>query len=232
MSNRTLSLSPERPIARVELRDMVTAALRELIVVGELKPGERLVETELAEQFGTSRGPVRDAFAELELGGLLTSGNPRGTYVRRFSTVDVDEVYTLRQSLEGLAAQRATDRLSFDAVDALRQHQDDLTKAVTRGDAVSASRADMAFHRIIVEHADHERLLDAWERVADQTRLLMHELSTVYRVAESGALDHTQIIDAFADRDPRRAQAAVFDHLDGARVSMMRSFGTSHAPSA
>lgn len=230
MSNRALSTTAGSPLARVELRDMVTSALRELILTGELEPGERLVETELAERFGTSRGPVRDAFAELELGGLLRSGNPRGTYVRLFSTVDVDEMYTLRQSLEGLAAQRATDRLSHDALDDLRQHQTDLTDAVQRGDPISASRADMAFHRIIVEHADHERLLDAWERVADQTRLLMHELSTVHRVEESGALDHSRIIEAFADRDPDRAQRAILDHLDGARVSMMQSFGASSEP--
>lgn len=227
MSNRALSTTAGSPLERVELRDMVTSALRELILTGELEPGERLVETELAERFGTSRGPVRDAFAELELGGLLRSGNPRGTYVRLFSTVDVDEMYTLRQSLEGLAAQRATDRLSHDALDDLRNHQSDLTAAVQRGDAISASRADMAFHRTIVEHADHERLLDAWERVADQTRLLMHELSTVHRVEESGALDHSRIIEAFAVRNPDRAQRAILDHLDGARVSMMQSFGAT-----
>lgn len=210
---------------------MVTAALRELIFTGELKPGERLVETELADRFGTSRGPVRDAFAELEQGGLLRSGNPRGTYVRQINTIDVDELYTLRQALEGLAAQRATDRLSVGALDNLRQHQAELSSAVTRGDPISASRADMAFHRTIVEHADHERLLDAWERVADQTRLLMQELSTVHRVEESGALDHTQIIDAFANRNPGDAQSAILDHLADARISMMQSFSGSQMPS-
>lgn len=211
-------------VPRVELRDVVTATLRELIFTGEFQPGERLVETELAERFGTSRGPVRDAFAELEQVGLLQSGSPRGTYVRTITTVDVDELYTLRQSLEGLAARRATDRLSPAAVEQLRSHQSDLDEAVARADAISASRADMAFHRTLVEHADHERLLDAWERVADQTRLLMRELSTVHRVDESGALDHSTIIDAFHDRDATRAHRAITDHLEIARESMMLSF--------
>ncbi len=225
MSNGASSVPLGEPIARVELRDMVTAALRELIFTGEFKPGERLVETELAERFGTSRGPVRDAFADLEQVGLLSSGQPRGTYVRRIDTIDVDELYTLRQALEGLAAQRATDRLSGQAVERLRQHQADLSDAVAQGNPIAASRSDMAFHRTIVEHADHQRLLDAWERLADQTRLLMHELSTVHRVEESGALDHSRIIEAFAARNPVDAQHAVLDHLAGARVSMMHSFG-------
>lgn len=211
-------------VPRVELRDVVTATLRELIFTGEFQPGERLVETELAERFGTSRGPVRDAFAELEQVGLLQSGSPRGTYVRTITTIDVDELYTLRQSLEGLAARRATDRLSPNAVEQLRSHQSELQDAVRRADPISASRADMAFHRTIVEHADHERLLDAWERVADQTRLLMRELSTVHRVEESGALDHSTIIDAFHDRDATRAQAAITDHMEVARASMILSF--------
>lgn len=209
---------------RVELRDLVTSALRELIFTGHFQPGERLVETELAERFGTSRGPVRDAFAELEQVGLLESGAPRGTYVRRITTVDIDELYTLRQSLEGLAARRATDRLSATAVNELREHQAELDDAVRRSDPISASRADMAFHRTIVEHADHARLLDAWERLADQTRLLMQELSTVHRVGESGALDHTAIIEAFSDRDDERANNAIIDHLEGARLSMLLSF--------
>lgn len=218
-------------VPRLELRDSVTAALRELIFTGAFATGERLVETELAERFGTSRGPVRDAFAELEQVGLLTSGRGKGTYVRELTTVDVDELYTLRQSLETLAVRRAVERLGERAVDQLAHHVSDMETAFATGDSVAAASADMAFHRTILEGADHGRLLVAWERLADQTRLLMQTLSQILPEQRLAGVDHAPIVAAFETGEPAVAERAIAEHLDQARSIVMRSIADRDAVS-
>ncbi|MFT7476067.1 MAG: GntR family transcriptional regulator of gluconate operon [Verrucomicrobiales bacterium] len=223
---------PDAPVVvRLELRDAVTTMLREMIFRGEFQTGERLVETDLAARFGTSRGPVRDAFAELEQVGLLVSGRGKGTYVRELNTVDVDELYTLRQSLELLAIKRATERLGKDDLDNLRAHAEAIDEALVRQDAVGAGDADMAFHRTILKLADHGRLLAAWERLADQTRLLMQALTQVSPEYRSHALDHSSIVDALASGDPLRAEDALRTHLGQARASIIRAFAALEAGS-
>ncbi len=230
-----MAIDTSRPaivaVPRLELRDSVTAALRELIFTGAFATGERLVETELAERFGTSRGPVRDAFAELEQVGLLTSGRGKGTYVRELTTVDVDELYTLRQSLETLAVRRAVERLGETVVDELNSHVTAMEEAFAADDPVAAASADMAFHRTILEGADHSRLLVAWERLADQTRLLMQALSQILPEQRLGGLDHGPIVRAFETGNSAAAEAAIGDHLDQARSIVMQSFAARDAAS-
>jgi GntR family transcriptional regulator of gluconate operon len=218
-------------VVRLELRDAVTERLREMIFRGEFHTGERLVETDLATRFGTSRGPVRDAFAELEQVGLLVSGRGKGTFVRELSTVDVDELYTLRQSLEVLAVRRAAERLGPDDLDDLRVHVAAIDDALVRQDAVAAGDADMAFHRTILMLADHGRLLAAWEHLADQTRLLMQALTQVSAEYRSDGLDHNSIIEALASGDPVAAENSLRTHLTQARSSIIRAFAATEAES-
>lgn len=226
------SLSTPLPVQRFELRDSVTSAIRELIFTGALATGERLVETELAERFGTSRGPVRDAFAELEQVGLLVSGRGKGTYVRELTTIDVDELYTLRQSLETLAIRRAVERLSSDDIDGLASHVEAIDAALAANDPVAAASADMSFHRAILEGADHSRLLESWERLADQTRLLMQALSKVRSQHRLRSMDHTTIVDAFRSGDTALAERAIQEHLEQARSTVMQDFATRDAASS
>ncbi len=213
-------------VQRIELGDAVTNALRDLIFDGTFSPGERLVETELAERFGTSRGPVRDALAELEQSGLVQSINRRGSFVATMTPVDIDELYTLRGSLEALAVERAIDRVGPEEVRRLDGLLAELAAALDSGDRRAVAAADMAFHRSIVELADHRRLLAAWEGLADQTRLVMLELSAVSPETQADVGGHREMLDALAGDEPQLAAAAVRRHLEAARRVMVRRVAT------
>lgn len=222
------STNPGR-IARIDLGEAVTTALRELILAGTFAQGERLVETELAERFGTSRGPVRDALAELENAGLVVSGERRGTYVRVLTTEDVDELYTLRHALETLAARRAAERVDAATLGVLERSLDDMHQALAEGDPVEAARADMTFHRTIIETADHSRLLFAWERLGDQTRMLIQGLTGLPPISRDAVLSHDEILDAMRAGDPAAAQRTIGEHLDRARRTVIEQVAAAHA---
>lgn len=203
-----------------DLAEAVTAAVRELVLSGAVAPGERLVETDLSAQFGTSRGPVRDAFRALEEAGLLTSIPRRGTFVAELTDADIDEIYTLRSALEQLAIERVTVTASADDLADLRSALQDLDTAQTAGDRRASAEADMRFHRLIVERAGHGRVTDAWEHLADQTLLLMAQLASIAPEIQAAAGDHRSIVDAIDSGDAHAARQVLAGHLAAASAAM------------
>jgi GntR family transcriptional regulator of gluconate operon len=204
----------------------VAGALKQAIFRGELTAGTRLVETELAERFGTSRGPVRDALVELERCGLVESRPRRGTVVRTIAAQDVEEIYSLRAVLETLAVRRLLRLADGSAAEALTAAMEALDAAHASGDRVAVGEADMAYHRTIVALSGHSRLLDSWDLLADQTMLLMTELSSIAPVIQAPAGDHRAIADAIASGDEVAAVAALERHLAMAAATMGANRGT------
>src|SRR3954469_14550899 len=98
------------------LSDRLVDPLKRVIIAGELRPGDRVLETDLAEQLGVSRGPVREAFRELEQEGLLISYPHRGTFVATLPEDEIEEVYALRAHLEGYAARRVVNERQAEAL--------------------------------------------------------------------------------------------------------------------
>ncbi len=229
MAEQNAESTNRERIARLDLGEAVTTALRELIFDGTFEQGARLVETELAERFGTSRGPVRDALTDLENAGLVVSGERRGTYVRILTTEDVDELYTLRHALETLAGRRAAQRADPATLAVLEQALADMHQALANGDPVEASRADMTFHRTIVETADHSRLLFAWERLGDQTRLLIQGLTDLPPISRDAVLSHDDILDAMRAGESTAAEHAIGEHLDRARRTVIAQVAASQS---
>lgn len=211
----------------VDLAHAMTTAIRELIMTGVVAPGERLVETELSERFGTSRGPVRDAFKELEQSGLVVSIPRRGTFVATLTADDIDEIYTLRLALERLAITQTAVVATADDIATMRAAIERLTEAQRTGDRRGGAEADIAIHRLIVRTAGHERLTDAWERLADQTLLLMAELMDLLLDVQHAAGDHDTLVNAIAAHDVTAAEAALTDHLLAARQAMIENAPTT-----
>ncbi len=205
----------------VDLGHAVTAAIRELIMTGAVAPGDRLVETELSERFGTSRGPVRDAFKELEQSGLVVSVPRRGTFVATLTAADIHEIYTLRLALEKLAIGTTATIATDHDIAAMRAAVERLTEAQRTSDRRAGAEADIAIHRLIVRTAGHERLTEAWERLADQTLLLMAELMDLLLDVQHAAGDHDALVNAIADHDVAGAEAALTDHLLAASQAMI-----------
>ena len=150
----TKSLRRERRVLRDEIRDQ----LIEQILNGRLAPGERIVEMRIAQQFGVSQAPVREALRDLDLLGFVVSSPFRGAIVRQLSVEELVQLYPIRAVLEGLAARHAATRIDAITVKKLERLLATMRTAADRGDHRRAVEADFAFHLTIVE-ASGNRLL-------------------------------------------------------------------------
>nr|WP_254896839.1 GntR family transcriptional regulator [Amycolatopsis sp. Hca4] len=129
-------MNERQPLAAT--RQRVREELRERILTGRLRPGDRLVERELAEDLGVSRVPVREAIRSLEAEGFLVVQSPRRVVVRQLARVDVEELFDVREALEGLAAGLAASRASAAELKRLERALADAARATSRGDAAGS----------------------------------------------------------------------------------------------
>lgn len=209
----TLMLSPP---TRRSLADQVSDHLREAILNGQLAPGEPLRESSLAETMGISRGPIRDAMRRLEREGLVIVRRNRTAFVARLSGQDLDEVFSLRNALERLAAQYAC-RNATDADWAEMQALIDTMDAYTaRGiTEQEAAELDLRFHDVLYKASKHQRLAGCWSDL----RPLIHIFLLSRSVANPDfrdviVLGHQQVLDALKQRDENRAVSIVEKHLE------------------
>ncbi len=197
-----------------QLWESIADQLRDEILDGRLAAGARLLETELAERFGVSRGPVRDALNELARQGLAVDLPRRGTFVSRLSEQDLDEVYVLRRAIEEAAVRLAIAKASDDEIAAMYDRLDGVEAAYGSTDLPAAWEADMAFHRSYCRMSGNGRLLELFEGLASQTVLLMRTaLATHASLAWTPPVElHRRIADAIAARDVEEAVRAVGEH--------------------
>ena len=181
-------------IARTVLREQVKDVLVQRIVRGELQPGERLVETRIAQELGTSQAPVREALRDLELLRLVESEPFRGARVRAFGNAELVEIYPVRAALEELAAREAAAALEGD-VSALEQEVVAMRGAAGREDLHGLVQHDFAFHRRIVEAAGNAVLLQSWKGLGVEGRITLTIYGIHVEPAEAAEL-HVPILEA------------------------------------
>lgn len=197
-----------------QLWESVAEQLREEILDGRLPAGSRLVETELADRFGVSRGPIRDALAELARAGLAVDLPRRGTFVSSLTETDLAEVYVLRRAIEEAAIPLAVARATEADIADLFEILADVEAAYGRDDLAAAWETDMAFHRAFCRLSGNGRLLALFDHLASQTVLLMRTA-----LAERESLGwtppveyHRHIATGIAEGDIRGAIEAVGIH--------------------
>ena len=139
------------------LRDVVFNTLRQAILKGELAPGERLMEIQLAERLGVSRTPIREAIRKLELEGLVLMIPRKGAEVAKISEKSLRDVLEVRRSLEELAIELACQRMTEEEVDALEQTQEEFKTAVACGDAMKIAETDETYHDVIYKGSNTTR---------------------------------------------------------------------------
>jgi DNA-binding GntR family transcriptional regulator len=155
------------------LRQQIAEALQRAILDGDLRPGAPLVEMDIAHQLGVSRAPVREALQLLAHANLVETAPYRGTTVRRLTSVDVEEVYSMRVLLEGFAMRRAMARDRAGLATALRASCDELSAIAARGDWAALASEDARFHGVLVAHAQHSLLEQAWHDLYARVRQIM-----------------------------------------------------------
>ena len=141
------------------LRDVVFNTLRQAILTGDLKPGERLMEIHLANKLGVSRTPIREAIHKLELEGLVTIIPRRGAEVAQITEKSMKDVLEVRRSLDALCVELACDRITGDDLDALKTACDNFELSIKTKDFKKIAHADVALHNIIARATNNQRLI-------------------------------------------------------------------------
>ena len=150
------------------LRDVVFNTLRQAILRGELKPGERLMEIQLATKLGVSRTPVREALRKLELDGLVLMIPRKGAEVAQISEKGLRDVLEIRGSLEALAVRLACDRMDRQGLKELKEAEQAFEEVLGQDDITVVAEADVAFHSVIYIATDNERLIQLLNNVREQ----------------------------------------------------------------
>jgi DNA-binding GntR family transcriptional regulator len=208
-------------ISRTVLREQVKDVLLQRIVSGELKPGERLVETRIASELGTSQAPVREALRDLELLRMVESEPFRGARVRAFGDDELIEVYPVRAVLEELAAKEAAKRLGGD-VAILERELEEMRAAARRGDVNALVSHDIAFHRLMVEAAGNTVLEQCWKSLGVEGRITISLYGT-YVEPHEAAEKHVPILEAVRSGKPGPAGREARRHVEEfARIARER----------
>jgi DNA-binding GntR family transcriptional regulator len=200
--------------AHKQLWESVSDQLRDEILDGRIPAGSRLVEADLAERFGVSRGPIRVALRELARGGLAVDLPRRGTFVSSLTETDLEEVYVMRRAIEEAAVRLTIARASDADVAQVFEVLVEAEAAYGRDDLAAAWEADMAFHRSYCELSGNGRLLAIFDDLASQTVLLMRTALAAHEsLGWTPPVElHRQIANAIAGRDVAGAVAAVGAH--------------------
>ncbi|KMO19923.1 GntR family transcriptional regulator [Methylobacterium platani JCM 14648] len=158
-------------VAKHTFRSRIADSLRDAILGGDIEPGSQLVETALAEQFGVSRGPLREAIRQLIEEGILKTVPYTGTYVIDISVGDVDEIYSIRRNLETFAFEQVWDRRDAAFRGELQRRHDALTATIDAGDDKASILAELSFHGAVYEATGHSFLLHIWAGLRGRLQL-------------------------------------------------------------
>jgi DNA-binding GntR family transcriptional regulator len=191
------------------LRESILETIRSAIISGTLKPGEKVAEPELAERFGISRTPIREAFRQLESEGYLSVIPRKGAVVVSFSQRDVEEFYAIKSILEGYAARKACEKLSPRDIEKLQSINDKLRLMAEENDVRNFFKVHNSFHDLFIKAADNEKLTELIATLLGRfQRLRIASLSLPGRM-ELSVIEHQKIIDAFRDGNAELAEKLV-----------------------
>jgi phosphonate utilization transcriptional regulator len=207
------------------LTSLVQQEVERMVLAGEIAPGERLGEAELAERLGVSRGPVREAFRALEEAGLLRLEKNRGVFVREIAVQEADECYAVRAVLEELVGRILATRIAEAELEELRALLDRMDKAAARGQVDIYAKLNLEFHDRLVALTGNAKLAGIYRRLVKELILFRRQALAQGETLAASAAEHRAIIDTIAARDPRAAGRALFDHVTASRERMHKLHG-------
>ena len=204
------------------LRDVVFNTLRRAILKGELKPGERLMEMQLAEQLGVSRTPIREAIRKLELEGLVLMIPRRGAIVAKITEKDLKDVLEVRASLERLSTKLACERMEEETIEELREAQEAF-KAALRGDDITLqAQKDVEFHDVIYKSTNNLRLIQMLNNLREQMYRYRLEYLKDGTSHQKLVEEHEAIIEALSRRDTEETTNIMVGHVYNQEQAVMR----------
>lgn len=208
---------------RVEYEDLaqrVHRVLKQMILKGELKSGQRLAQDELAEQLGVSRTPLLSAFSKLEREMLVKTIPRRGTFVREYSHKELVDIYDIRMRLEPLGARDATMRATSDEIAELERFNDRYEEIIAAGDAGQIKEHDYDFHMLLMSMSGNEFLHTI---IASNNIILIANIQGLLKDPSESLAQHRSIIAAVRSHDPDAAEEQMYHHLFTSRATLLHS---------
>ena len=204
------------------LRDVVFKTLRQGILTGELKPGERLMEIHLAKRLGVSRTPIREAIRMLELEGLVIMVPRKGAQVAQITQKSLKDVLEVRRTLDGLAAELACERMTEADLEKLKQACQEFEQATKSNDFTQIARTDVKFHDCIVQATGNTRLVQIVNNLSEQ--MYRYRFEYIKDVNSHSHLieEHRILFDAIVAKDKEKAVEAAKLHIDNQEKSIMK----------
>jgi phosphonate utilization transcriptional regulator len=210
------------------LATLVRRELERQIVSGELVPGAKLNEADVAGELSVSRGPVREAFRALEQAGLVRLEKNRGVFVREIGVAEADEIYEVRAGLDELIGRLAAQRVTAPQLRELRELVKRMQQAARARSVDEYYPLNVRFHDLLAQAAGNDTLLASYRRLVNELHLFRRQ--TLARGPESfpiSAREHAAIVDALARRDAQAAARLLYEH---AMESRERLHATLDAP--
>ncbi len=205
--------------------------LRREILTGNIRPGERILEQEISAMMKTSRGPVRDALIRLEHEGLVVREPNRSAVVASMTVDDVEEVCSLRLSLEMLALRYALDRAQEEDFARLHQANELLRDCLAHDYSLQkAVDCDLEYHEALVNAARHNRVLTMWQSIKPQIWFLIFSRNAYARENfEEAVRSHAELIDQIRQKDAAGGRGNLERHLDIAYTMLLSIYTKIHS---
>lgn len=196
------------------LREIVYEELKMQILKGQIVPGTRMMEVEMAEEMGVSRTPIREAIRKLEKEGLVTIEPRKGAYASQISTKDMVDILEVRQNMEGLAAFYAAMRMNDEQKRKLAEISEAYNKAVIENNTPDMIKYDTAFHHLVVEGSGNKMLVNMVEQLQELVLRFRYIYYDDFKRAEKMPREHKVIYDAIVNGDTEKARRAADVHID------------------
>jgi DNA-binding GntR family transcriptional regulator len=215
------------PAATKALADTVAERLRDTIFMGQLAPGERLREEQLATALDVSRGPIRDALLQLEREGLVVRRRNRGAVVASLSRADLDEVFSLRLAIEPVVCSWAARHSGEDDWAQMQERIDAFAQLDASTTVQKAAEIDLEFHDVVYRAAGHRRLLRLWQDLRPQVYIFMLARTYVREADFAGIMveSHGRMLAAIRDRDEPLVQQVAAEHVETSYRRVISGYG-------
>lgn len=207
--------------ASIPLRDVVFQTLREYIIKGKLKPGERLREISLADQLGVSRTPVREAIHKLEREGLVDLLPRRGALVAKMTEKKIRDVLEIREVLEVLAGHLACENINEDQLNHLRELAEEFKNSLQSADENKQAELDESFHQHIYQAANNKLLVQMLHTLRE--KMYLYRLAYIKDEDSHGTLikEHESIINALAEGNNKKVEEYMKEHIQNQAQSII-----------
>ena len=203
------------------LRDVVFNTLRQAILRGELKPGERLMEIQLANKLGVSRTPIREAIRKLELEGLVLMIPRKGAEVAEITEKSLRDVLEVRRALEELAVELVCEKITDEQIQDLKGAAEDFKASLKEGDITRIAEADVKFHDVIYMATDNQKLIQLLNNLREQMYRYRVEYLKRSDFHQQLIDEHEEIIETIESGQKDRAVQVVCQHVDNQVEAVM-----------